>query len=206
MRPSGFEILLDSGGQHDGPDEPPLSLPLIHDIPISWKPPSFADDYNPERLKNISTYLLDTITLCSDLRADGETLLAERIEALDDLKKFDKNFIAATFSTRRAAKSRLRKSIFDEAVRAKILVPIPRRYKPTASARLKAVPDRKDARQGRLIYPCIRLNDACRKPDPTPLPRVPALVEQLTNRKWGWSCDIRSWFYHFRMADEVACK
>ena len=89
---------------------------------------------------------------------------------------------------------------------AGILEPIPRRFRPTRSARLKAVPDRKRPEQGRLIYPAIKLNDACSKPDPTPLPRIPALIRDILGKEWGWTCDIRSWFYHFEVHPDIAAK
>lgn len=198
---------MDSGGNDTDTQEPPMSLPVIPDLPRSLKPQSMASGcYQPERLKQISTSRLNMRALCADMRRGNEAPLAAKLEALSDLNEFEQTYVEHSFSTRRARKSKLKDEIITEAVQAGILIPIPRRYKPTSSATLKAVPDRKDGRQGRLIYPCIRLNDNCKRPDPTPLPRVPHLISEALNNSWAWSCDIRSWFYHFEVSDEIAAK
>lgn len=171
-----------------------------------------SNAYAPKRLKRISIYRLKWRELCETLRGDTRptTIVPERlamlIEAMHSLTRFQSVFIRENRSVREARKSMLPEHIFREACDAGILERVPKRHRPTTSACLKAVADRKDPDQGRLIYPCIRLNEMCHPPDQTPLPRVPELIHGVLQQEWAWTCDLRSWFYHFEVSSDVAAK
>lgn len=203
------ELLMESGGPVDDETLPDFegSLTANPGIPSRLWPKRFTDDdYQPVHLKEISQYRLDWRAVCRDLRAENRVLLATHIEALADLKKFESAFVEHETLMREARRSTLSDSIFAEAVKNGILRRLPKRMRVVASARLKAVPDRKKPELGRLIYPCLKFNDACKRPEPTPLPKIPDLIENLLHKRWAWSCDIKSWFYHFEVAEEVAAK
>lgn len=104
----------------------------------------------------------------------------------------------------RKARSKLPARIFEQAKDAGILVPLARRYVPRFCAPLKAVADRKAAGVGRLIYPACKVNDACRRPDRCPLPFLPDMIHGVLGYRFGWTCDIRSWFYSFTLGVSVA--
>ncbi|TAK26121.1 MAG: hypothetical protein EPO40_21500 [Myxococcaceae bacterium] len=140
------------------------------------------------------------------LRSVGRPRLADHVRALHHVHSFERHFIATVLPTRRAARSRLPPHIFEQAVAAGVLVPLPRRCRPIISAPLKAVPDRKDPSVGRLILPACRLNDSCVPPDPCPIPHLPHMIARILENDYIVTADLRSWFFSFSIGRDVADK
>lgn len=163
----------------------------------------------PERIKTIGP-VMDAGRLREMLKkcTTDDARVAERLyEGMQSVRAFRAEFVRDQKRERRKCqRSKLPSHIFEAAVKEGILVPLPRRVRPVAAAPLKAVADRKVAGTGRLIYPACAVNDMCRDPDPCPLPRLPTMIENVLNYPYGFTCDLRSWFYAFTMARSVASK
>jgi len=164
----------------------------------------------PERLKDIGPRI-DDARLFTFLQRHGSpnALLALRLyRAFKSIEQFEAEFLASErpLKTTRHQRSVLPPHIFAEAECKGIIKRLPRRIRPYAAAPLKAVADRKLPGVGRLIYPACATNDMCRAPDPCPLPLLPDLIANVLDRRFGFTVDIRSWFYAFTLDEEVAAR
>ena len=166
----------------------------------------------PDRIKEVGP-VIDRHHLKSFLeaisnRSDEARTALRLFEAMQSVGDFEREFMVdpGSLPPLRRTRSRLPPSIFAAAEAAGILLRLPHRTRPSIAAPMKAVADRKAAGVGRLIYPACRLNEGCRAPDRCPLPLLPDLVSRVSCRNFGWTCDLRSWFYSFTMSEEVAAK
>lgn len=189
-----------------GPSLPIHALRLAGLKELSSKIDTVPDGWVPTTIKQVVKDVMHTPTLTAWLRSVGRTKLAGQIDALHDTQSFMEHYIEHVSPTKIATRSKLPQSIFQQAIEAGVIVPLPRRFRPTFSAPLKAVPDRKDATVGRLILPACRLNDACRQPDVCPIPRLPEMIHSLLSAEWIVTADLRSWFFSFSFSPEVAAK
>ena len=208
--------MWDSGGPSGLPEHIPTVLPscrtrLLHQSPFGLLSAARSERYIiPDRLKEVGP-VIDDGRLFAFLRQHGSpcATLAHRLySALKSVESFESEYLrtdGASPSLRRT-KSLLPPRIFQQAVAAGVIKRLPRRFVPVTAAPLKAVADRKLAGVGRLIYPGCAVNDICRSPDPCPLPLLPDLVSGVLEHRYGFTADLRSWFYAFALDHTVAAR
>lgn len=212
---------IDSGGPVDNPhpttDETPMSPPIVpscaarilEQAGVGHLARAVNERYIvPQRIKEVGP-LMEPDRLMHFLATSDSphAALAHRLfVALQSVEAFEREFAVMHAPPLRRNRSVLPPHIFAAATAKGILSPLPRRYRPVTAAPLKAVADRKQAGVGRLIYPACAINEACRKPDPCPLPLLPDMIKNIQRFKYGFTADLRSWFYSFPVSRDVAAR
>ena len=138
-------------------------------------------------------------------RDEGDDLLARRLNALRDLRGFEREFIdpAATVTPGRRHTD-LPQGLIQGLRDARVLRPVAA-PQGALEARLRAVPKRgADAETWRAILACLLTNEASRPPDRTPLPHMRELIYKVLQQPYAATADLKSWFYEFGIALPIA--
>ena len=208
--------MWDSGGPPSTPDDVQVVLPscrtrLLQQSPFGLLSAARKERYIiPERLKEVGP-VIDDVRLFGFLQRHSSpcaTLAYRLYSALKSPDGFRSEYLRPDGGTPvlRRTRSQLPPHIFEQAIAARVIRRLPRRFTPSTAAPLKAVADRKLVGVGRLIYPGCAVNDICRTPDPCPLPLLPDLVSGVLEHRYGFTADLRSWFYAFVLDEDVAAR
>lgn len=182
---------FEGGGQHQLPRPPRPPAP----------PPQVADY---ERLKDFPPRTLDLRNL-GVLLAKRHPALLQHLRALRTVRSFRDTFLADPRPAGNAPRlTAMRPHLWRQLEASGAVVPVPRPTRRPYSCALRLVPDRKAAGVARVIFPVVPLNDACRRPPPTPTPRLHALLDAVLCRKYVCTADAKGWFFALAIPVAVA--
>jgi hypothetical protein len=148
-----------------------------------------------DSLKEFPARTLDQRRLGSLLRRLHPQLL-EHLRATRTVASFRRTFLLeeppAAAPPRR---TRMPSHLWGQLVGSEAVVRVSRPEHLPFSCALRLIPDRKNARLARVIFPVVPLNKACRRPPPTPTPRLHHLLEGVLAHKRVATADLKGWFF-----------
>lgn len=151
---------------------------------------------------------LDLRRLGTLLTQLGEAELLRSLRALRRPDSFRAEFLADPAAVQAGPRRRtvMAPHLWGQLCAAGVVEPTPRLARGAFTCALRLVPDRKAERRGRVIFPVCALNDACRRPPPTPTPRLHDLVADVLRRDWAVTADLRGWFFSLEVPRRVAAR
>ena len=151
---------------------------------------------------------LDLRRLGSVLTRLGEHELLRTLRALRRPDTFRAEFLAEPGAVQQGPRRRtvMAPHLWGQLCSAGVVEPAPRLARGAFTCALRLVPDRKAERRARVIFPVCALNDACRRPPPTPTPRLHDLIADVLTRDWAVTADLRGWFFSLEVPRAVAAR
>jgi hypothetical protein len=195
---------------HDGAP-PPYEEPYLSPAPAPPPPPpgrraarEAALAY--DEVKEPPADTLDLRRLGSLLRRQGEAELLRMLRSMRRPDLFRAEFLADPGATQPGARRRtmMAPHLWAQLETAGVVERVPRLARGAFTCALRLVPDRKAARRARVIFPVCPLNEACRRPPPTPTPHLHQLIADTLQREWAVSADLKGWFFSLGVPRAVA--
>lgn len=151
---------------------------------------------------------LDLRRLGATLVRLGETDLLRSLRALRSPDAFRAEFLVDPAAVQAGPRKRtvMAPHLWGQLRDAGVVEPVPRLARGAFTCALRLVPDRKAERRARVIFPVCALNDVCRRPPPTPTPRLHDLIADILARSWAITADLRGWFFSLEVPRAVAAR
>lgn len=197
----------------DAPPSYDADAYLASPVPAPPAPPpgrraarAAAEAYDAIKPPPAST--MDLRRLGSMLNRLGEGDLLRSLRALRRPDTFRAEFLAdpAAVQTGPRRRTVMAPHLWRQLEEARVVEPVARLAPGAFTCALRLVPDRKAGRRARVIFPLCPLNDACRRPPPTPTPRLHDLIADILARDWAVTADLRGWFFSLEVPRAVAVR
>lgn len=134
-----------------------------------------------------------------------DPVVLAHLRALRSVRTFRSTFLCETRPAANAPRATvMRGHLWRQLEESGAVVRVPRPQSRPFSCALRLIPDRKTAGVARVIFPVVPLNRVCRRPLPTPTPRLHALLDAVLQRKYVCTADAKGWFFALAIPVAVA--